>query len=362
MNIAIVFGGKSFEHDVSIVTAKQIYNVANVKHNVSLVYIDKNDNFTLYANKEFCFDDFKGNHKFLPLHFDSGRLIYKNGIMSKSVKIDCAIVCCHGGNGENGVVQSALSMAKIPVSSGSQFALACAMNKWQTKNMLKALKINTINGVLVHSQNDTQKTIELVETNLSYPVIVKPNNGGSSIGIEIAKNREELQKALQIGFCFDSQCLVETALENFEEYNQAVLGCDDNVELSYIECPTKAKDILSFEDKYLSSSSKTKCGMKGVKRKKINLSAFVKKRIDEYSQKIFCEFSFFGVVRIDYIYDKINKKLYVNEINSVPGSLAIYFFAEKHSALWFVDKLIEIAIKKYKENLKINKNYATKLF
>ena len=301
MNIAIIFGGKSVEHDVSIVTAKQIYSVAKIKYNVSLIYIDRNDNFLLYKNPNFDFEDFKGQYKFKQIYFQNGSINYANGLISKSIKIDCAIVCCHGGSGESGIVQSVLSMAKIPSSSGSIFALACAMDKWQTKNMLKAIHIDVIDGVCVEKGVERASNIKDIEGNLNYPVIVKPIAGGSNIGIELANNRKELEKALEVGFCFDDKCVVESALQNFEEYNQAVLGDEQMCELSHIEKPIRSNDILSYEDKYLSGGSKSKKGMKGQKRFAAKLSENLKRKIEKTSQTVFKQLGFFGVIRIDYI-------------------------------------------------------------
>ena len=311
MRIAIVFGGKSLEHDVSIVTAKQIYSVAKTKYDVELIYVDKEDNFNLYQNKNFEFADFREQKHLKSIGLKDGCIELHSFLRAARIKIDCAIVCCHGGSGESGLVESCLLMANIPVSAGSVFALACSMDKWQTKNMLKALDISVVDGVQVFKANDIKTSIEYVEQKLTYPVIVKPASGGSSIGIEIAKDQEGLKSALETAFCFDDVCVVETALSNFEEYNQAVLGDKDSSVVSAIEMPNKTDEILSFNDKYL-SNSKCKKGMKGLKRKtNLKLPKNLVGKIGNISKQIFENFGFFGVVRIDYIFDTKNKKLYV---------------------------------------------------
>lgn len=361
MKIAIVFGGKSLEHDVSIVTAKQIYSVAKTKYDVELIYVDKDDNFKLYQNKNFEFGDFRKQKYLKSVILKDGCIVLQGFCCNKKIKIDCAIVCCHGGSGESGLVESCLLMAKIPVSAGSVFALACSMDKWQTKNMLKALNIPVVDGVQVHKTKNIDELVCQIEEKLSYPVIVKPSSGGSSIGIKIAKNKEELKYALETAFCFDDTCVAESALSEFDEYNQAVLGDGQTSVVSPIEMPTKTDEILSFRDKYL-SSNKSKKGMKGLKRQELKLSEKLTKKISNISSQIFRHFGFYGVVRIDYIYDRINRKLYVNEINAIPGSLAIYLFNKKYSSIEFIDKLIEISIKNYTANNKIDKKYITKLF
>lgn len=359
MNIAIVFGGKSVEHDVSIVTAKQIYSVASIKHNVYLVYFDRNDNARLYTNEKFDFKDFKGKNKFLSkIKLENGNIIKDNIFSSKIAKIDCAIMCTHGGNGENGKLEDYLIINGIPVSAGSSVALGISMDKWLSKICLKGLGVPVVPGISVTKYSPEVRS--KIENTLGYPVIVKPSGGGSSIGISIAKNAKELDDAFLVASHFDNSFVVEKALEDFTEYNQAVIGQKDDFMLSKIEQPIKKDEILSFKDKYLSNNKKG--GLKNSKRSlKINIDKKLENKIKNISAKIFNEVGFYGVIRIDYILDNKNRRLYVNEINAVPGSLGIYFFDEL-SGIKFVDKLVEIGIENYKNLNKIDKNFITNLF
>lgn len=361
MNIAIVFGGKSIEHDVSIVTAKQIYEVSKNKYNCVLLYLDKNNNWFVYQNKNFEFKDFRENKFLEPAKLFDGSVVVSKFLKNIKFKVDCAIVCCHGGVGENGSLESMLMLAGIPVSCGSPTALGIAMDKWKTKLCLRGIGINTINGEIVKQSMSKDEILQKIK-NINYPIIIKPCTGGSSIGISVAHNDKELFESLEVGFKFDKSCVIECALTDFEEYNQAVFGDGDNFELSYIERPKKHEEILSFEDKYLSGEKKAK-GMKGqATDKKIDLNKKYIEQMKSYSTQIFKDFGFFGVIRIDYIFDKTNQKLYVNEINAVPGSLAIYFFSTNKPALQFVDRIIEIGIENYKKLNNFNVNYITKLF
>lgn len=363
MSIAIVFGGKSVEHDVSIVTAKQIYNLFKDDGDVKLIYVGKDGDFFLYKNKDFEFEDFKGSIKNIqPITFHDG-YVYANrlGIFSKKEKIDCAIMCCHGGDGENGKVVSMLNMAKIPTTVGSHTALGISMNKWLTKQFLRATNIGFVKGFNALKNDNIDKLDSRIINSFGYPVIVKPNGGGSSIGIATAKNKEDLKTALEIAFEFDSSAVIEKEIENFTEYNCAVFGDEDSIQISKIDEPIKNEEILSFEDKYLSGNKKG--SMKTQQRKYPVLDKFLEDKIQKTSKRLFLELGFYGVIRIDYIYDKKTGKLYVNEINAIPGSLGSYFFARNIiEGKMFVKKLIDIGIKNYKQNNQINKNFITKLF
>ncbi|MBQ8468659.1 MAG: ATP-grasp domain-containing protein [Clostridia bacterium] len=363
MAIAIVFGGKSYEHDVSVVTAKQIYSVAKLKHEVKLLYLDRQNRLFEYTNSKFNFSDFKGDNKFLQ------RIILQDGEMKccgfgfkRKVKIDAAIICCHGGVGENGDLEAYFKLCGIPVSAGGSFGLCVAMDKWKTKQILKNLKINVIDGILIESKMNPDEIVSAVEQKLSYPVIVKPNSGGSSIGIKVAKSREEFLQAIKVGFEFDTKCVVEKALTDFDEYNQAVLGDQCKFEISKIDKVSHKSDMLTFNEKYLSNSKQKGKGMKSQKRTfDCELSKKNQDKINCWSEKIFKELGFFGVIRIDYIFDKNAQKFYVNEINAVPGSLAIYFFSFL-GGIGFVDRLIDIAKQNYAKDDKINQKFVTNLF
>ena len=362
MNIAIVFGGNSVEHDVSVVTAKQIYEVAKIKYDVKLIYVDKHDKLFLYNNSEFVFDDFKNNIKNITPIFLKDGAICNHGAFGriKSYKIDCAIFCCHGGNGENGKIESLFELSGIAVSAGNSLDLELAMNKFATKLLAKSIGISCIKGVLLKDYQTKEEMIKRVEKELDYPVIVKPNCSGSSIGIEIVHGREGLKKALDVAFEFDTSVVVEKAIEDFDEYNCAVLGEPKKFYISDIDMPIKKNQILTFADKYLLGDKKS--GMKKQARKFPVLDKKIEEKIKLWSKKTFVEFGFFGVIRIDYIFDKKEQKLYLNEINAVPGSLAIYFFSGRNmGGVEFVDKLVEIGINQNK-TIKNHVNFITKLF
>lgn len=367
MNIAIVFGGKSVEHDVSIVTAKQIHNICKDMYDTTLIYVDKNGQLNLYKNHKFNFEDFKNkNRYFVPITINKGCVCNQTTLgLKKLHKIDCAIMCTHGGDGENGTLSSYFITAQIPVTAGSSVALGISMDKWLSKQFFKANKIMCAKGIFADAKTSIDQLDNKIIKTFGYPVIVKPNNGGSSIGIKTANNKTQLKHALDIALEFDNSAVIEQKLQNFTEFNCAVFGDGENLQISKIDEPIKTDQILSFSDKYLNkdNSKCQKSSMKTQARKYPELEPWLRQKIQKTSNEIFKRLGFWGVVRIDYIYTPQNKKLYVNEINAIPGSLASYFFANsKLEYNLFIEKLVNIGVKNYAKYANINKNFITKLF
>lgn len=369
MRIAIVFGGKSVEHDVSIVTAKQIYSMVDTsKYDVELIYVTRDNKFYLYKNKKFEFNDFKNERpqsQFSDVYFSCGNMYVKQFLATKCLKIDCAILCCHGGSGENGTISSYFIANEIPVSAGNGTALGVSMNKWLTKCYLKSNRIDCVKGFCVNKKTSIEEIHKLIIKKTGYPVIIKPNSGGSSIGIQIANTPEELKSALDVTFQFDTDVLIEEEIKDFTEYNCAVIGNSQYYKSSRIDEAIKQDEILSFADKYIRGGKKKNCkGMGSCQRKfPAQLDAKLEQQIKCISEKIFNGLSFFGVIRIDFIFQQKTKRLYVNEINAIPGSLANYFFVDdKYSNQQFIDELVNIAISEYIFCDKINTKFITNLF
>ena len=179
---------------------------------------------------------------------------------------------------------------------------------------------------------------------ITFPCIVKPAKLGSSIGISKCENKEELINALNLAFVFDLEVLIEPFLENFKEYNIALLKQNNEIVFSQIEQPLKKDEILSFQDKYL-KNSKVK-GMESLDRLiPANIELNEKKLIQKYAQKIYNALNFNGVIRIDFIW--FNNKIYLNEINSIPGSLANYLFDIPYNLL--LENIIKEETKQFKD-------------
>lgn len=209
-------------------------------------------------------------------------------------------------------------------------------------------------------QEDDQKIIDEVKK-IGFPVIVKPARQGSSIGIEIAKTEDELREAIEDAIRYDEKILVEEVIPNMVELNCSVLGSSSYCEASVIEQVKGKDEILSFNDKYIGNGSKKTGGKVGAAKGMLASDRIIPaeipdkltKEIQETSKEVFRVLGAAGVVRIDYLYDKKAKKYYVNELNSIPGSLAFYLWKPLNKDYdELLDDMINIAVKRFKKKLK----------
>ncbi len=367
-NIAVIFGGKSTEHDISIITGIQTYkNVDREKYNVLPIYISRKGEMFIGNNLEKIetYADFNPKDKKIKkVSFCPGSnflfLARNSNLFSqnfkKQIKIDCAILCCHGINGEDGTLQGLLELCDIPYTSSGVMSSAISMDKIIMKdvfvvNDIKTAKYTYFNKIDYSLNPD--EILKNIENSLMYPVFVKPANLGSSIGISKCKDREQLDKAIEIACSYDSRILVEEGIEDNIEANCAVLGNSDYQASSKIEYPKSWSDFLSFDEKYIQrkmSADETK-----VKKTKSNkkLPDEIESKIKIIAENTFKIFSCSGVVRIDFLIDK-NYEIYLNELNSIPGSLAFYLFKDKFDFKNLLNRLIDIAKKEKMKKTAIN--------
>ena len=379
-NVLLLFGGKSYEHDISIVTASQIYNKTRLE-NICLIpmYISKNSRFFVYLNKKFILKDFvdfnenKTSKYFKEIVFvsgENGKLFCKTLFgLKEYMSADIAINACHGGDGENGRLISFLENHGIFSSSGSVDGLGISMNKMLFKTFMRGIKVSSVPGFVVNQtkyiQNKDSYFARLKF--LSFPKIIKPLNGGSSIGLFVAKSRDDFEKMINLAFEFDEDVLVEDFISNAREFNVAVCGDCQEFMVSEIDEPLKLSEVLSFDDKYFGGGKSVKDGTKNSmlsQKKKFPADIDVKlaDRIKIIAKKVFCTLNLSGVVRIDFLYDEANDKLYVCELNAVPGSLAYYFFAGGKVLINdFILRLINVAEKKSKQDSLIKNDFITKI-
>jgi len=384
-NALIVFGGNSFEHDISIITTLIVYNTAsNSKYNFLPVYIDKNNEWFFYTKDNLnikLFKNFENTYEksgFKKVYFKTGQscLFYKKGLFEKRIEISVALNCCHGGIGENGTLVAFLNSHKIPVSSGSMLGMSICMDKIATKYYLKGASLPVIDFFkFTKNEYENNKEIVIKKLNdLGFPVILKPASLGSSIGIKVAKNLEEFQDSVKVALEFDDNILVEKAiLELMEEYNVACLKTEKGIIVSNIDKPIKSDEILSFKDKYIGEGKSSKIPSKtgGSKARgsfidnKINsvkLNHKIEDKLKNMSKKIYQILDLSGVVRIDFIVEK-NKRIYVNEINTVPGSLGYYFFIPSHfeNMSEYIDSMLNIAKLDFEQKKNVKNEFITKL-
>lgn len=325
--IAVLFGGRSVEHEISILTGLQVIHAFDkTRFNVLPVYINEQGHW--WTGKELFNKDFYKD------------INYRKLKKFKKHEIDVYFPCFHGDCGENGSFQGLFEILDKPYAGPGVLAAAVGMSKAATKQICIANKIPVLPYVLFSKDNwnigDAKR--------LQFPLFVKPNNLGSSIGVSSAKDERQLQIAIAGAFIFDTQVIIEPQIRNLLEINCAVF----NNQVSELEEPKKDQDILSFEQKYL-KGSKTK-GMLSMQRiiDPKSITQEQKHEIANYAKKIYKALDGSGVWRIDFIINKNNNQIYLNEINTIPGSLAYYLWEPKNiSFTALLTKLVDSAIQRY---------------
>ena len=360
LNLAVFFGGRTAEHDVSIITGTQfIENADKKKYNIIPVYISREGLW--YTGKALADAKFYLKPNFAQKGIDrvilspeagSRELLKKTAFGMKTIaKIDVAAIAMHGMHGEDGTLQGLMELADIPYTSAGVTGSSAGMDKILSKAAFKGLGIPCLDCIYFERSEyeaDEGKILEKVEAAFAYPVIVKPANLGSSIGIKKAHNREELIDALALAASYDRRILVEPAIEALKEINCAVLGNGAQATASLLEQPLTKGEILDFADKYLPENGGSK-GMKSLDRiLPAQLPQEQEDEIKKYALEIFKGFDMKGVVRIDYMLD--GDELYINEINIIPGSLAFYLWEPLGiSFKEMLDCMIEDAFTAYAE-------------
>lgn len=361
-NIAIFFGGDSVEHDISVITALQaIKNINKGKYDIIPVYLKDSlwwSGENLLKMEYYSEGELKANKVVL---LPDGYL-YKQGIILKKYRhIDVALLCFHGHGGEDGCVQGLLELYGIPYTSAGVIGSAISCDKSLFKEVLKGLNVDCIESVSFNNNEyyANSKMWLYKVAKFGFPVVVKPSTLGSSIGISVCKNKKELMSALELAFNLDNRVLIEKYCQNMREINCAVAGYGDEIIVSELEEPVTKNEILSFENKYLNNQ---KQGMASASRKiPAEISKEDSKKIKEVALLLFQKLDLKGVVRFDFILS--DGKIYLNELNSIPGSLAFYLFEPmgiKYTEL--LDKLILWALRDYENKSKITRKFKNNIF
>lgn len=394
--IGFIFGGKSAEHEVSVITAMQIISAYTKEEcNVLPIFLDKSNNWFVFDAKKVALSDFareKLDAKiFTPVRLDKGEkcLILQRGKRAEKIKLDACVNLCHGGLGENGQLVGEFEACGIPISSGDSIGLGVAFDKVLSKFLCAADGIPVLPCVWFFKdewENAPTKIIGELNS-MKFPLIVKPARQGSSIGISRVNNATELVSAVRVAFEFDNKVLVEHAIENAREFNCSALGmAGDDVMISDVDEPIKKHQFLSFEDKYIGDvkgasiskfcDTKDADGAKGgdlnggIKGGALSASggrtylkdAKLAKKVRELTAQAFRLHGLRGVCRVDFLFDPKRKKLYLNEINTIPGSLAFYFWTRAGiNTIAFVDRLIKIAKTANARKAELKDEYITKL-
>ncbi len=375
--IAVMFGGKSVEHEVSVISAIQaIGNMNREKYDILPVYISK-------ANEMYIGDgvgDIEQYKHIDQLIAKSQRVILissggkpcflpyplKRFGKNQEIEVDLAFPIVHGTNEEDGTLQGYLKTVGIPFVGCDVTASAVGMDKYVTKTILKDNGIPVLDCMqfTTGDYRDMDAMVAAIEERLGYPVIIKPVNLGSSVGISVAKDRAHLVQSIDDAFLYASKIIVEHAITNLREINCSVLGDDEEAIPSECEEPLHSQDILSYEDKYMSNSkSGASKGMASVSRKiPAEISEEMRDRVRSIAVKAFHCLGCNGVARMDFMIDGDNGELYFNEINTIPGSLAFYLWEPVGvSYPELLDKMIALALKRQREEKALTFSFDTNI-
>ncbi len=344
MNVAVIFGGESCEHDISIITGVQLIgNMNNYLYNVIPIYINKQGEWVTGEGLKDI-DNYPNNLGKVSkcMVCSNSNYLYKQtktGKFKKYIKLDAAVLCLHGLRAEDGVIAGVMECSKIPYTSSSLCASSVCMDKVVFKCFAKGLGIPVVEGLEI-TENDfyyQKQNIEEALNALSFPLIVKPSRQGSSIGISICENLDELKNSLELAFKFDKSVLVEKFVSVKKEVNVAMFDDKGEYVMSNTEEPLTLDKFLNFDNKYRQSSG----GFETIKRiVPAGISDDKHNEIVGIATKVYKSLKMFGVVRFDFLIDNDNV-LYLNEVNTIPGSMANYLFDKQK---YPYSKLIELWI------------------
>lgn len=394
IKVGVFFGGNSVEHEISVITMNQAISSLNPeKYEIVPIYIAKNG--VMYTG-----DDLLDLYSFRDMEVLLKRC-YKVAVVNdgKGVKvvrtpapwigkrvlntIDVAFPIVHGTNCEDGTIAGFVTLLGLPFVGPDIMASSIGMDKIMQKKVLKESGIPVVDFHAFYSVEyvkDDEKILKEIEDKIEYPMIVKPGNLGSSVGIKKAKNKAELEEAIEFAMEFADRVIVEKAVEDLKEINCSVIGNQAENEASVCEEPFFSDEILSYTDKYIGDGKtkggtiggakvSVKCGMKasGAKagetqfsNKKIpaDISKEKTEEIQKLSKDVFNILGCNGVARIDFLIDKKTDKVYVNEINTIPGALSYYLWeASGKTFEQELDEIIELAIKRQRDREKLTFSY-----
>ena len=359
-NIGVIYGSRTCEHDVSIISALQAAQALDKKkYNVTYIYIGREG--TWYTGEALAdvkfyehFDPEKvtrvlpagENSKLVLYHLPEKKKLFGGVAAERVAVLDVVMPVLHGLNGEDGTLQGMLELFDVPYTSAGVMGSAVGMDKITMKLLFKGCGFPVVEGVWFDRgrwSRERDGVMDECEDKLGFPLIVKPANLGSSIGINIAHDRNQLEDAIETAAAYDHRILVEKAVSPLREVNCSVLGYGDHVETSELEMPVTQEEYLTFEGKY-TRNAKGAGGMASqVRIIPAPISENAAQTVRDLAVRAFRAMDLKGVVRIDFILDE-DENVFINEANTIPGSLAFYLWEPKgisFSAL--LDGMVECA-------------------
>lgn len=384
IKVGVIYGGESVEHEVSIISALQAMNkMDQEKYDIIPIYITKEREwYTGEMLKDIeVYQDLsliKKYGKNVILYYNNGSFVLQKKNFPKNIvtDIDIAFPIVHGTNVEDGGLQGYLQTIGIPFVGSDVYASVVGQDKVYMKDIWNEAKLPVTKYVWFYDVDYKQDSEEVLKrvNKLKYPLIVKPATTGSSVGIAVCSNEEELIEAIDDAITYDKKILVEEVVENLKEVNIAVMGNYEHQTVSEIEEVLSANRFLTYEDKYigdakgklkggkvaLKSSSK---GMASASRKlPAELDSKLKAEIERIAVEAFKVLGSSGNSRIDFLIDEKKGKVYINEINSIPGSLAFYLWEAKGVNFTnLLDDMINIGVKDYKKRISMVHSFDTNI-
>ncbi len=375
IKVGVIFGGESVEHEVSIISAIQaMKNINEEKYEVIPIYIAKDQTwYTGSMLREIDIyrdlDLLKRFAKKVVLVKSENRffLMKTNGVFRKEVTdIDVILPIVHGHGVEDGSLQGFLETLKIPYVGSNVLGSALGQDKVVMKQVMKEENIPCVDYVWFYDTEYQLNADEILKKikKLGYPVVVKPATLGSSVGISFVKREEDLDESINEAITYDSKIVVEKAVENLVEVNASVIGNYESQEVSVLEEVMGVDEFLSYRDKYLGGGKKT--GSKGMASTNrivpARLDEKMTKEVQELAKEVFKVLNFNGVCRIDFLIDKKTKKIYVNEPNTIPGSLSFYLWDKCDKPYCdLLDEIISLGLRRYKAESKKVRSFETNI-
>ena len=382
LRVGVFFGGKSTEHEISCITANQAINALDSeKYDVLPIYISKEGEFYIgdalfdISNYSDCVKNPNSKLEKVCLYKDGSEVKVKTigGLLSKTKVIDVAFLAVHGTNVEDGSLAGFIQMLDLPFTSCDVLGGAIGQDKAVMKDIFKAEEVPMVDYFVVYNYDFDEKYNDYLAKakKIKFPIIAKPANLGSSIGIEVIENEKEFKKKINECLKYDFKVVIEKMIKNLKEVNISVLGNSDSVRVSAIEEVTNG--FLDYDKKYQPKGSK-KLGVKSsklsgskgmastVRKVPADLTATQKKTIEQTAIKVFKALNAHGCVRIDFMIDNKTRKVYCNEINTIPGSLAFYLW--KEVGMDFsqeCDELIKNALRRYANKAKKTYSFDTNI-
>lgn len=385
IKVGVIFGGETVEHEVSIISAIQAMNkLDQEKYEIVPIYITKDREW--YTGSMLRDIEVYQDLSLIQKYGKNVILYYKNGryvLQRKSfprftvAEVDIIFPIVHGTNVEDGGLQGYLQTIGVPYVGSNVYASAVGQDKVYMKDIWKEASLPMTKYVWFYDvdyKQDSEAVIDKV-SKLKYPVIVKPATTGSSVGIMVCENEEELIEGIDEAIQYDSKILVEEVVPHLKEVNIAVLGNYEHQKVSEIEEVLSANRFLTYADKYIGdgkgkwkggkmpAKGSTSKGMASANRKlPADLSDKMREKVEQIAISAFKVLGSSGNCRIDFLIDEKADKVYINEINSIPGSLAFYLWEAKGLDFTeLLDDMIQIGIKDYKKRVSKTHSFDTNI-